>query len=222
MPHALATHPCLNDTTGVILAGGQGRRMGGLDKGLQSLDGQPLAWRTLERLRPQVGHLAISANRHHEIYRQWCDTVWSDLDFDSRSPSYQGPLAGLLAALTHARTPLIQLAACDTPFFPLDLAQRLRARLDAGSSDGGPEGELDLVLPVSIAADGRPWPQPTFALLRRRLLPALRDFMTRDERRLMRWMGQQRHALLEMPEHEAFRNYNHPEQLTEALQARDL
>jgi molybdopterin-guanine dinucleotide biosynthesis protein A len=208
-------HPAtlaLNDTTGVVLAGGQGRRMGGRDKGLQLLAGQPLALRTLERLRPQVGRLAISANRHREQYRQWCAEVWSDLDFEPAAPRYQGPLAGVLAALQHAETPLVQLAACDCPDFPLDLARRLRQRLERGTADGG----LDLVLPLSVEADGQRQLQPTFALLRRTLLPSLRDFMAGDERRLMRWMGQQRHALLEFVEPAAFRNYNHLADLTEA------
>lgn len=203
--------PCA-DTTGVILAGGQARRMGGADKGLQTLGGQPLALLALRRLRPQVAHVAISANRNLQAYRQWCPQVWPDDGFDARQPRFEGPLAGMLAALARSGTPFVQLAACDTPFFPLDLAARLRARLEAGQA-GQP---LDVALPATVDEDGVAWRHPAFALLRRELLPSLHAFMARGERKAMRWIEQQRHAVLAFPEQAAFANFNTPEDLDRA------
>src|SRR5581483_1360528 len=81
--------------TGVVLAGGRGTRMGGADKGLVELHGRPLAAHALDRLRPQVDALLISANRNHDRYAALGAPVIADA-----SSTFDGPLAGMLAALS--------------------------------------------------------------------------------------------------------------------------
>ena len=113
--------------TGLVLAGGRGSRMGGADKGLAEFGGRTLVERVIERLRPQVGALMISANRNLDAYRALGFPVLLDAQ-DSLEP-FPGPLAGLLAGLRAARTPWLAAAPCDAPFLPLDLVSRLAASL---------------------------------------------------------------------------------------------
>ena len=155
--------------TGLVLAGGEGRRMGGADKGLQLFDGRPLVQCVLERLRPQVDAVLISANRNLERYAGFgCAVVQDAL------PGFAGPLAGLQAAMVHADTPLLLCAPCDSPRLPADLALRLRAAL-IGAGAG-------LAVP---RASGRV--HRAFCLVRRDLLPHLDAFLAAGERRLARW-----------------------------------
>ena len=114
-----------DDITGLILAGGQGTRMGGADKGLVEFRGKPLIEYALTRLAPQVGRLVISANRNTERYAALGAPVVTDL-----MPDFPGPLAGLLAGLHACRTPRLVCVPCDVPRFPVDLAARLTAALD--------------------------------------------------------------------------------------------
>ena len=163
--------------TGVILAGGQGRRMGGADKGLQELGGRPMAAHVLERLAPQVGAVLISANRNLERYAELgCPVLPDTLD------GYAGPLAGLQAALAQATTPLLVTAPCDSPFLPADLVARLHDGLVAQQAE----------LAVACAA-GRT--HRAFCLLRRELLPGLDAFLAAGERRVGLW-----HASLKVVE----------------------
>lgn len=155
--------------TGVILAGGEGRRMGGVDKGLQLLDGRPLVHWVLERLRPQVGQVVISANRNLERHRDFGCAVIADL-----MPGYAGPLAGLQAAMTAAATPLLLAAPCDSPLLPADLAARLEDALAAAHAD----------LAVPIAGDRA---HRAFCLARRELLPRLDAFLAAGGRKLGLW-----------------------------------
>lgn len=163
--------------TGVILAGGAGRRMGGIDKGLQELDGQPLVQRVLVRLAPQVDSVLISANRNLERYAGFGCPVLGDT-----IPGYAGPLAGLQAALSRAATPLLVSAPCDSPFLPTDLVARLRAALDANHAD----------LAVARVGDRV---HRAFCLLRRELLPGLDRFLAGGERKVGLW-----HASLHLVE----------------------
>ena len=119
--------------TAVILAGGRGSRMGGADKGQQSFNGLPLALHTLMRLQTQqgdgIGELMINANRNLAAYEAFGVPVWPDTMAD-----YAGPLAGFLTALERCETPFLLTVPCDTPLFPLDLAQRLAEALDAADA----------------------------------------------------------------------------------------
>ena len=111
-----------DDVTGLVLAGGRGTRMGGVDKGLQSHLGMPLALHALLRLTPQVGHVMINANRNLGAYESMGVPVWPDT-----IPDYAGPLAGFLTGLERCETPYLVVVPCDTPLFPEDLVERLTA-----------------------------------------------------------------------------------------------
>ena len=186
--------------TGLVLAGGRGSRMGGVDKGLQHLDGRPLVAHALERLAPQVGDLMINANRHLETYRALGPRVVSDAD-----SSFSGPLAGMLAGLLQAHTPWVVTVPCDSPRFPADLVSRLAAAaLQAG-------------VPVAIAAtrnaQGLLQPQPVFCLIATRLRDDLAAYLASGERKIDRWASGHGQAVAVFDEEDAFANANTAEEL---------
>ena len=115
--------------TGLVLAGGRGSRMGGVDKGLQSYHGVPLALHALLRLAPQVGSAMINANRNLAAYESFGVPVWPDA-----LPDFAGPLAGFLAGLEHCETPYLVTLPCDSPLFPEDLVARLAQALEGPDS----------------------------------------------------------------------------------------
>lgn len=155
--------------TGIVLAGGLGRRMGGVDKGLQLLDGRPLVARVIERLAPQVDTLIVNANRNRETYAAFGYPVVADA-----IPDFAGPLAGLHAALSAAATPLVATAPCDSPFLPVDLVSRLFSALTAADAQ------------IAVARTGDQ-PHPVFCLCRRELLPDLTAYLQAGERKFERW-----------------------------------
>lgn len=113
--------------TGVVLAGGRATRMGGIDKGLQALNGRPLWRHVAEALAPQVDELVISANRHLEQWRASGYPVFRDIQ-----EGYQGPLAGMLAVMQQVASPWFVFCPCDTPFIPSFLVERfIQQRGDA-------------------------------------------------------------------------------------------
>ena len=201
--------------TGLVLAGGRGSRMGGVDKGLQLLRGRPLFHWVVDRLQPQVGPLLINANRNLQAYSAQGLRVVSDAD-----DSFAGPLAGLLAGLQACETEWLLSAPCDTPLLPLDLAERLSAAAYAATAD--------LAVPVSAnaqdAAPGevaRPQIQPVFCLLRASLKSSLADYLQSGGRKIDTWLRAQNHVLVpfEAPEDgQAFFNANHLPEL-QTLQA---
>jgi molybdopterin-guanine dinucleotide biosynthesis protein A len=190
------------DITGVLLAGGEGRRMGGADKGLQLLDGRPLVQWVLERLTPQVGQVLISANRNLERYREFGCPVIEDI-----TPDFAGPLAGLQAAMARATTPLLLSAPCDSPYLPADLGLRLRAALDASGAD--------LAVPRADARVHR-----AFCLARRELLPRLDVFLAGGGRRLGLWHESLHTIEVDFDDQAAaFGNINSPADLDPMAQA---
>jgi len=112
--------PTAASITGLILAGGRGQRMGGVDKGLQAWRGLPLVDHALARLAPQVREVMISANRNAALYGARTARVLADAADD-----FAGPLAGILAGLRAARTPWLAVVPCDSPQLPSDLVARL-------------------------------------------------------------------------------------------------
>ena len=177
--------------TGVVLAGGLGRRMDGNDKGLQLLRGKPLAQWVAERLAPQVDELLISANRNPERYTAFGHRVVADA-----IPDFAGPLAGLHAALSAAAHPLVATAPCDSPFLPEDLVSRLYAGLTAA--------DADLAL---VRAGERV--HPVFCLCRRELLPGLTAYLASGERRFMGWIAAVNAVEVDFSDRaEAFENLN--------------
>src|SRR5512146_1640213 len=111
----------MEGVTGIVLAGGQGRRMGGVDKGLQLLRGRPMVAWAIERLAPQVEEILVNANQNTEAYAKFGHRVVPD-----SVGGFAGPLAGLHAGLHAAAQPLAVTVPCDSPFLPLDLVARLK------------------------------------------------------------------------------------------------
>lgn len=184
--------------TGLVLAGGQGQRMGGVDKGLQPCAGEPLVAHALRRLRPQVGSLAVNANRNLVDYARFGLPVWPDAQADTQV-DFRGPLAGLLAGLNACTTPWLVAVPCDSPRLPLDLVGRLaQAAVAAGSAAA-----------VACTADAGAWHrQPVFCLLHRRLRGPLADFLARGEQKVGFWLREQGAAEARFDDADAFRNVN--------------
>ena len=144
------------DITGLVLAGGRGSRMGGVDKGLQNHKGVPLALHALLRLQPQVGEVMINANRNLGAYESMGVPVWPDVQSD-----FPGPLAGVLVGLERCETPYLVTVPCDTPNFPLDLVDRLARALEAESAE---------IAMAATRESGEVMAQPVFCLLKSELL----------------------------------------------------
>lgn len=164
--------------TGLVLAGGRGSRMGGVDKGLQNFNGTPLALHALLRLQMQEGGLVgdqmINANRNLGAYEAFGMPVWPDTLND-----YAGPLAGFMTGLERCESPYLLTVPCDTPLFPLDLAQRLAEAFE----DEGTE----IAMAAAREEDGQLRPQPVFCLMRLDLLESLMAFTQGGGRKIDRW-----------------------------------
>lgn len=188
--------------TGIVLAGGQGRRMGGVDKGWVELAGVPMIVHVLRRLAPQVDEILINANQNLERYQALGHAVFADT-----VGGFAGPLAGLHAGMTHAAREMVVTVPCDSPFLPADLVDRLHAGLVAKRAQ----------LAVAKTFDQ---PHPVFALVRRDVLPSLAAFLERGGRKIDAW-----YAALEVvevafdDEAEAFRNINTTDELAAAAKA---
>jgi molybdopterin-guanine dinucleotide biosynthesis protein A len=168
--------PLAGDITGLVLAGGRGLRMGGLDKGMQSFRGEPLARHCLARLAAQVGTTAINANRHLQEYAAWGAPVWPD---SADAGEFAGPLAGFLAGLEHCQTPYLCTVACDTPLFPTDLVERLAQALDRQG--------CKLAMAAAIEEDAVVRNQPVFCLIKATLRDSLRAFIAEGGRKIDAW-----------------------------------
>ncbi|NHB06814.1 molybdenum cofactor guanylyltransferase MobA [Burkholderia cepacia] len=184
---------------GLLLAGGRATRMDGVDKGLQLLDGTPLALHVLRRLSPQVDETLISANRHADRYAEL------GAPFDARivadeTPDFPGPLAGLLAGMRAARAPLVACSPCDTPYLPADLVARLHAALDAQ--------QADIAMAVTVDAQQARSPQPTFALLRTSLADDLAARLAAGDRKVRAWYARHKTVEVEFHDERAFYNAN--------------
>lgn len=196
----------LDDITGLVLAGGRGSRMGGVDKGLQPWLGEPLAMNALRRLSPQVGGLMVNANRSLDVYEAMGVPVWPDPVAD-----YPGPLAGFLAGLAHCATPWMVTVPCDSPRFPSDLVARLaRSAADA-------DAEIAM---ATTREDGRTQAQPVFCLLRTSLAESLARFIQDGQHQVRRWTAQHRCVEVLFDDADAFFNANTLEELQRAQ--RDL
>jgi len=169
------------EITGLILAGGRGSRMGGIDKGLQNFNGMPMALHTLMRLQMQVGQVMINANRNLAAYESFGAEVWPDVLAD-----YPGPLAGFLTGLERCETPYLVTAPCDSPRFPLDLVTRLAEAMDREQAEiamaAAPEKDEQGEVKVRT--------QPVFCLLRIELLESLVQFTQGGGRKIDAWTAQ--------------------------------
>ena len=188
-----------DDITGLILAGGRGSRMGGVDKGLQNHQGLPLAMHALMRLEPQVGHIMINANRNLGAYDAFGVPVWPDA-----LPDYPGPLAGFLAGLERCETPYLVTVPCDTPNFPADLVQRLGSELVAR--------DAEIAMAATRTVDGVQV-QPVFCLMKATLMESLVRFTHEGQRKIDRWTAQHRCVDVVFDDEAAFFNANTPDEL---------
>ncbi|HEX7682095.1 MAG TPA: molybdenum cofactor guanylyltransferase MobA [Trinickia sp.] len=192
--------------TGLILAGGRGTRMGGLDKGLQPLAGEPLARHVARRLAPQVGALLISANRHLQQYRQLGAAFGARIVEDA-SHDFPGPLAGLLAGLRATSSELTLCTPCDTPNLPLDTASRLAAALDAAKAD--------VAVAATVNPDGQLSLHPVVALVRASLADDLAAYLDAGERKVRTWYARHKHVEVPFEDERAFYNANSLQELAD-------
>jgi molybdopterin-guanine dinucleotide biosynthesis protein A len=183
--------------TGIVLAGGKGSRMGGVDKGLQPLRGKPMVAWAIARLKPQVDEIVINANQNLEIYAAFGHRVVSD-----EIGGFAGPLAGLHAGLRSATHPLAVTVPCDSPFLPADLVSRLQDSLN----------ENDLA--VAKTGDQA---HPVFALVRRQCVKNLESFLAGGGRKIDAWYASLKVVEVSFDdEADAFRNINTLEELGKA------
>jgi molybdopterin-guanine dinucleotide biosynthesis protein A len=184
----------MTGVSGIVLAGGQGRRMGGVDKGLQLLRGRPMVEWVLERLAPQVSELIVNANQNTQTYEKYGHRVVRD-----EIAGFAGPLAGLHAGLKAAKHPLVVTVPCDSPFLPQDLVLRLKNSL----------GEKDLA--VAKTGDQA---HPVFSLMKREVRESLEAFLAAGGRKIDAWYAALKVVEVSFDdEADAFRNINTLEEL---------
>ena len=186
--------PGRENITGVVLAGGMARRMGGQDKGLVPFAGHPLVQWVIDALSPQVSTLVINANRNGATYAAYGYPVIAD-DIDG----FQGPLAGFASAMVAAETSWIVTLPCDGPFPAPDLVERLCAALAEQDAE------------IAVASDGNRM-QPVYALLPVSLAPSLQAFLASGERKIDRWYAEHRVAVADLSDRpRGFANINSAE-----------
>ncbi len=209
------------EITGLILAGGRATRMGGVDKGLQLLNGEPMVQHVLRRLQPQVSHMLINANRNAQEYRQFGVPVIAD-----RVSGFAGPLAGLHAGLAQCATPYLATAPCDSPLLPVDLVARLSAALAQTGSDvavaatatsdrPNAGAQADAGTASEDTAHRHPQRQPVFMLAKTSLLPQLSDWLAAGGRKADDWLRSIHCAEVVFDEGGAFENVNTTAHLTD-------
>ncbi len=187
------------DVTGIVLAGGQGRRMGGVDKGLVEFRGAPMVATVIARLAPQVAAIVVNANQNADAYAAFGHRVVPDA-----VGGFAGPLAGLHAGLAAVATRYAVTVPCDSPFLPHDLVARLSAGLATAGADVAVARTFDQ-------------PHPVFALVRSALRPHLEAFLAGGGRKIDAWYASL--SVVEVPfddEAEAFRNINTRDELAAA------
>jgi molybdopterin-guanine dinucleotide biosynthesis protein A len=192
------------DLTGMILAGGEGRRMGGRDKGLEPFAGLPLVAHTVKRFDGHVHELMINANRNGDAYALFADRVIADAE-----GGFKGPLMGIYSGLRAARTPWLLVAPCDSPALPHDLVARMVAGIVMQ------DGEHD----IAVAFDGERL-HPVVALLRTSLANDLAATLAEGERKIDRWYARHAWCRVDMSDcPEAFANLNTEEEKARLEQA---
>jgi len=183
--------------TGIILAGGQARRMGGQDKGLIQLAQKPMIEYVLDAIKPQVDDIIVNANRNHMVYKEYGFPVVAD-----QIEGYCGPLAGMASCLQAAKTPFVVTVPCDSPFIPDNLVHKLYSMLQ------DEDAEI-----CTAHANGRL--QPVFTLMKSKLLPSMLDFLNNGERKIDKWFEKHHLAIADFSEQpDTFININSIEELT--------
>ena len=163
-----------SNVTAVVLAGGMGRRMDGLDKGLVEIGGREMISYVIETLQASVDHIVVNANRNLVRYEKYPVTVVPD-----SMQGFQGPLAGIEAALGAAQTPWVYTCPCDSPMQSANLLPHVWGEISASNAE------------IGVAFDGRRT-HPVFLMLRRDLLTSLRGYLEEGERKIDRWFDRHR------------------------------
>ncbi|HEY0635765.1 MAG TPA: molybdenum cofactor guanylyltransferase MobA [Gammaproteobacteria bacterium] len=187
--------------TAVILAGGQGSRMGGIDKGLVLFRNKPLIEHVLDTITPYVDNVLISANRSREQYERFGYPVLAD-----SLPDYPGPLAGILTALENSTAELLLAVPCDTPLLPSDLVVRLSNALRSSGAE------------IAIPSDGTQL-HAAILLMEHSVTGELRSYLRAGERKVQSWL--QRHRTVQVDFSDApgaFANLNTLDELQELEQ----
>ncbi len=185
--------------TGLILAGGRGMRMGGVDKGLQTLQGKPMIAHVIQRLQPQVDRIMINANQNLDRYRDFSFPVWSDEKND-----YAGPLAGMQAGLIHCETAYMLTVPCDTPVLPTDLVTELATALEKSTAD---------IAVANTKQHDRIQRQPVFCLMKKTVLTDLTAALERGVRKVDLWLAEKNVVDVVFDDEAAFANINTLEEL---------
>ncbi|MBC7003677.1 molybdenum cofactor guanylyltransferase MobA [Photobacterium sp. BZF1] len=192
--------PTPDNTSWVILAGGQASRMGGNDKGLVTLAGRAMIEHVIDTLRTQTSSITINANRNQDTYRQY-GTVFGD-----HIKNYPGPLGGMHAALHHLDTEWVGFVPCDCPALPADLVDRMSQACDNNTD-------------IAVAHDGEHI-QPVVTLVNRRILPKLEQFLENGDRKIILLYRQCNMITVDFSDRpNAFVNLNTPEELEQFGQA---
>jgi molybdenum cofactor guanylyltransferase len=180
--------------TAVILAGGRGMRMGGIDKGLVDYQGKPMVAQVLARIQPQVAQVIINANRNLAIYQQYGTTVVADA-----TDQFDGPLAGFQAGAAQATTDWIVTVPCDSPLLPLDLVARLSQAVRITNT----------LVAVARSGSGE---HPVFCLFHHSLKADLAAFLDQGQRRVSGWQARHSPVFVTFADEQAFTNINHSQQ----------
>lgn len=182
--------------TGIILAGGRARRMGGQDKGLIQLGMKPMIEYVLNAIEPQVDAIIINANRNQTTYEKYGFPVVAD-----QIEGYCGPLAGMASGLQISETPFIVTAPCDSPLIPDNLVHKLYSTLQQENAEI-----------CTAFSNGRL--QPVFTLMKTELLSSMLDFLNNGDRKIDRWFEKHHLAIADFSDQpETFININSAEEL---------
>ncbi len=180
-------------------------RMGGTDKGLQSLQGKAMALHVVQRLAAQTATVIISANQNPDTYKEFGFPVHAD-----HLQDFAGPLAGIQTGLLHCTTPYLLCAPCDSPFLPVDLAQRLSSALL--------QHNAELAVAVTLEyRDGIQQKQvhPVFALMHTSVLAGLTSYLNKGGRKMLAWHASLNICEVLFEDKAAFKNINTLEELRE-------
>lgn len=181
----------------VILAGGKGSRLGGIDKGLVKLNNLTLVQHVINQIQSQVSQIMISANRNLDVYKSFGFPVYEDEIND-----YAGPLAGILKALQQCKSEWLLTVPADSPFVPINLVERLSENIQDNK--------------IVMSHDGK-YLQATFSLIHKSLEPDLKKFLQQGERKARVWMQQQAHTIVDFSDQtDAFININTEDDLIKA------
>jgi molybdopterin-guanine dinucleotide biosynthesis protein A len=151
----------------IILAGGEGKRANGMDKGLISYKNKPLIEHVIDTVSPQVDDIVISANRNFDAYQKYSNNVIND-----KSDSYRGPMAGIAASLPYCSHDSVLVVACDMPALPSNLVKRLAVAIQNKS--------------ISIATVDRH--HQLAMIIKKNLLESIQQRLNNNQLKLIQWV----------------------------------